>query len=160
MTTGFPLDHKQRHRIQELYDQERDHRIAKRLLALLWIDRGHSQFEVAHLLLVEERTVRKWLKIYRNKGLPALCVLHYKGDKGELSQNQQQQLKDEVKTGRFRSAKQVSAWIQQQFAITYSTSGVTRLLERLGCTYHKASDFLFKAKPDKQKAWLQQYELN
>ena len=134
MTIGFPLDHKQRLRIQELYDQERDHRIAKRLLALLWIDRGHDQLTVAHLLFVEPRTVRKWLKIYRNKGLQALCVLNYKGDKGELSQDQQHELKDEVKTGRFRSAKQVGTWIQQQFGISYSNSGVTRLLERLGCT--------------------------
>jgi transposase len=158
MTTGFPLERKQRQRIQELYHAERDHRIAKRLLALLWVDQDYDQFQVAQLLFVEARTVRKWLNTYRNQGLEALCTLKYKGDKGELSTSQQQQLKEVIKTGHYRSAKQVCDWIQRTFALTYSHSGVTRLLQRLGCTYHKASGFLFKAKREKQEEWLQRFQ--
>jgi transposase len=33
-----------------------------------------------------------------------------------------------------------------------------KLLGRLGCSFHKASAFLFKADPDKQKEFVQQYE--
>jgi hypothetical protein len=81
-----------------------------------------------------------------------------KGDRGELTDAQQHQLRDEIKTGRFRTVKQVRVWIEQTFAIRYSDSGAKKLLQRLDCTYHKASGYLFKAKRDKQEEWLKIYE--
>ena len=56
---------------------------------------------------VGARTVRNWLRLYRKKGLDALCTLHYRGDPGELTSSQAEQLKAEIQTGRFRCARQV-----------------------------------------------------
>jgi transposase len=156
--TRFRLDPKQRKLLRQRVHLERDHRIARRLLTLLWLDQGRTETEVAGLLNVEPRTIRNWLKLYRRGGMDALCTLQHKGDQGELTAPQQQQLKDEIKAGRFRTAKQVRAWIEQTFAVAYSESGVKRLLQRLGCTYHKASGFLFKAQRVKQEEWLKKYE--
>jgi transposase len=156
--TRFRLDPKQRQHVSKRARNERDHRITRRVLTLLWLDQGRTETEVAQLLNVEPRTLRNWLKLYRTGGLEALCTLQHKGDRGELAPSQQQQLRDEIKTGRFRTAKQVRAWIEQTFAVVYSDSGVKRLLLRLGCSYHKASGFLFKAKRDKQEEWLKKYE--
>jgi transposase len=80
--------------------------------------------------------------------LDALCTLHYKGDPGELTSSQAEQLKAEVQTGRFRCARQVRAWLQAAFAVVYSVSGTKHLLGRLGCSFHKTTGFLFKARLD------------
>lgn len=75
-----------------------------------------------------------------------------------MKPEQQQQLKTEVATGRFQSAAQAQTFIKATFSKTYSLSGVRKLLKRLGCTFHKVSSFLFKAKRDKQEEFVQDYE--
>ena len=152
------LDTPQRKRIERRRRQTRDYRLAMRLSAVLWRDDGQTESDIAHLLGVGERTVRNWLRLYRKKGLDALCILHYKGDPGELTSSQAEQLKKEIQTGRFRCARQVREWLQSTFGVAYSLSGTKRLLHRLGCSFHKTTGFLFKAKREKQQAFVQKYE--
>src|SRR5215472_10714829 len=151
------LDVPQRKQIERRRQQTRDYRLAMRLSTVLWRDEGKAESEIAHLLGVCERTVRNWLRLYRLKGLAALCTLHYQGDPGELSASQAEQLRAEIQTGRFRCARQVREWIQASFAIAYSLSGTKRLLQRLECSFHKTTGFLFKAKRDRQEEFVQQY---
>jgi transposase len=153
----FPLDPQQRKVIARRRQQTRDYRLGMRLSTLLWRDDGKTESEIAHLLGVCERTVRNWLRLYRKKGLDTLCALHYKGDPGKLTSSPAEKLKAEIQTGRFRCARQVREWIQTTFGITYSLSGTKRLLQRLGCSFHKTTGFLFKAKLDKQEEFIQKY---
>jgi transposase len=155
---SFALDTQQRKQIEYRRRHTRDYRLAMRLSTVLWRDEGKTESEIAHLLGVCERTVRNWLHLYRQKGLDALCTLHYQGDPGELSASQAEQLRDEIQTGRFRCARQVREWIQASFAIGYSLSGTKRLLQHLGCSFHKTTGFLFKARRDKQQEFVQKYE--
>ena len=154
----FSLDPQQRKGIARHRQQTRDYRLAMRLSTLLWRDDGMTESEIAHLLGVCKRTVRNWLRLYRKKGLDALCILHYKGDPGELTSSQAEQLKAEIQTGRFRCARQVREWLQAAFGVAYSLSGTKRLLQRLGCSFHKTTGFLFKAKREQQEVFVQKYE--
>src|SRR3954463_15384587 len=81
-STRFRLDPKQRRHLRDLADHERDHRIARRLLTLLWLDQGRNETEVAELFNVSPRTIRNWEKLYRTGGLDALCTLKPKGTRG------------------------------------------------------------------------------
>jgi transposase len=135
------LNAKQRQEILERRRQTGERRIFQRLSALLWIDEGRTREEVAELLGVSSRQVGDWLRIYRNKGLDQLCTLHYRGDPGRLRPAQVQRLRQEIATGVFHNAEQVRAWIEEQFGVTYSTSGVKDLLHRIGASYHKVSGF-------------------
>ncbi len=42
---------------------------------------------------------------------------------------------------------QVRAWIEEQFGVTYSPSGVKDLLDRIGASYHKVSGFFLEGGP-------------
>src|SRR5208282_5549481 len=106
------LDKKLRHKIDELLRSNIPAKVQKRLFALLWIDEGKSVAEVAALLRLSTRTVRDCLRIFRNKGFDALLVLHYKGDSGNLTPAQIEQLKAEIKTGRFHCARQVQGYLE------------------------------------------------
>jgi transposase len=155
---SFVLEAPQRQAIDRRRQQTRDYRLARRLSALLWRDDGQTGPEIAQLLGVGARTVRNWLRLYRQKGLEALCTLHYRGDPGTLTPSQAEQLKAEIQTGRFRCARQVREWLQATFAVAYSLSGTKRLLQRLGCTFHKTTGFLFKAQRAQQQAFVHKYE--
>jgi transposase len=102
---SFSLDAPQRKQIERRRQSTRDSRLGMRLSALLWRDDGKTEAEIAHLLGVCERTVRNWLRLFRKKGLEGLCTLHYKGDPGELTSSQAEQLEAELQTGRFRCAR-------------------------------------------------------
>ena len=135
-----------------------DKRIANRLSALLWANDGRSQQDIADLLGVTARQVRKWLRCFRLHGLDALCTLGLRGDPGKLRPAQIERLKDEVATGRFLTAQHICDWVQESFRVRYSPRGMRNLLHRIGVSYHKASGFFWKADPDKQEAFLRTYE--
>jgi transposase len=151
------LTAQQRHEIEERRRQARDRRIYQRLSAVLWSDAGRSREEIAELSGVSTRQVGQWLRIFRNKGLDALCTLHYRGDPGRLGPAQVERLKQEIARGAFHSADQVRAWIEEQFGVTYSASGVKDLLHRIGASYHKVSGFFWKADRDEQRKFVRKY---
>src|SRR3954463_1357505 len=151
------LSAKQRQEIQDRRRQASDRRIFQRLSTLLWIDEGRTREEVAELLGVSSRQVGDWLRIFRNKGLDALCTLHYRGDPGRLRPAQVERLKREIAKGGFHNADQVRAWIEEHFGVAYSPSGVKDLLHRIGASYHKVSGFFWKADRDEQRAFVRKY---
>ena len=59
----------ERKKIEKRRDQESDKRIFRRLSALLGLDDGCSQEEVARFLGTTARTVRRWKNIYRSRWL-------------------------------------------------------------------------------------------
>jgi len=152
------LTREQRQQIERRRKQTPDRRIYQRLSALLAVADGRTREEVAHLLGVGLSQLREWLRLYRHKGLDALCTLHYTGDPGKLTAHQVAQLKERVSSGCCRNSDQIRCWLQETFNVSYSSSGVKELLKRIGITYHKVTGFLWKANPDKQKEFVKKYE--
>jgi transposase len=131
-----------------------DRRIYQRLTAVLAVAAGRTRADVAELLGIRLTQLGEWLRLFRNGGLDELCTLHNKGDPGKLTPHQVEQLKTQVSTGCFHNSDQIRAWITSTFGVSYSPSGVKDLLKRIGVTYHKVSGFLWKADPDKQRAFV------
>src|SRR5512135_496243 len=75
----------------------------------------------------------------------APCTI--RGDPGRLRPAQVERLQQEIATGAFHNAEQVRAWIEEQFGVTYSASGVKDLLHRIGASYHKVSGFFLEGGP-------------
>jgi transposase len=148
------LDKKQRAVIEKQRRDTHDKRIYARLSAVLWVADGRARQEVAVLLGISVRQLGEWLRIFRNQGLVTLCILHYKGDPGNLTPRQVEQLKEKVSQGHFRSSRQIRQWLKDQFGVDYSSSGVKDLLHRLGASYHKVSAFLWKGDPVKQRKFV------
>jgi transposase len=145
----------QRREIERRRKDTLDRRVYQRLTALLTVAEGKSRGEVAHLLGIGLSQLGEWLRVYRNRGLDALCTLHYKGDPGKLTAHQVDQLKEEVSTGCFRNSDQIRHWIEATFGVRYSSTGVKDLLKRSGVSYHKVTGFLWKAASDKQRAFVE-----
>src|SRR3954452_8574976 len=95
------LTEEQRREVERRRKGTLDRRIYQRLTAVLATASGKSREEVAGLLGVSLSQLGEWLRVFRNKGIDALCTLHYKGDPGNLAPHQVQQLRGEVAKGCF-----------------------------------------------------------
>jgi transposase len=155
---ALTLEPQLRQEIERRRRHTHDNRIAQRLSAVLWVGDGKTQQEVAALLGVTERQVRKWLRLYRTKGLEALCTLLHQGGPGKLRAAQIERLKTEIATGHFLTAQQIADWIDEAFHIRYTPRGVRDLLHRIGVSYHKTTGFFWKANPAKQEEFINTYE--
>lgn len=146
-----------RQKLAALVASTKDARVLKRLLVLQETDNGRPRAEIAKLLGVKPRTIRHWLRIFRTQGLDELMTLHFRGDPGNLTAAQIEQLKAEIRTGRFHCALQVSAYLKDTFGVVYALSGAKQLLKRIGCSFHQVNGFLFKADRDKQIAHVNDF---
>jgi transposase len=148
------LTEEQREQISRRYKQEKNPRFRERLQCLLFKDRGLSNIEVADLLQVVPETITDWLNLYQDGGIEALCRLETGGSDSFLSQEQITLLQAELDKHIFQTAKQVCAWVQEQFAIPYSERGMRDLLRRLGYTRQKAHLVPAQADVEAQAAFL------
>ena len=154
MKRHLTLTHEQRAEITRRYKQEKNARFRERLQCLLLKDRGHTNGEVAEMLLVVPDTITDWLNLYDSGGVDTLCCLETGGSDGFLSEDQIVRLKVELDTHVFQCAKQVCAWVKQQFAVAYSERGMRDLLKRLGYTRQKAHLVPAQADVEVQAAFL------
>jgi transposase len=152
------LTPQQRREIERRCKTTLDRRVYQRLTAVLTVAKGNSREEAADLLGIGLSQLGEWLRVFRNEGLDALCTLHYKGDPGKLTPDQVEQLKAKVSTGCFRNSDQIRHWLFEVFHVVYSPTGVKDLLKRIGSSYHQVTGFLWKADPDKQKAFVKKYQ--
>jgi transposase len=152
------LTPEQQKEIERRRKESLDRRIFQRLSAVLAVAAGKTREEVAEWLAVSLSQLGEWLRVFRHDGLEALCTLHNKGDPGKLTPHQVKQLKEQVSTGCFRNSAQIRQWIEETFHVLYKPSGVKDLLKRIGVSYHQVTGFLWKADPDKQKAFVKKYQ--
>src|SRR6202043_706462 len=92
------LTPEQRREIDRRRKASHERRVYERLTAVLAVAAGKPRVEVAAPLGVSLTQLGEWLRVCRNQGLEALCTLHNKGDPGNLTATQVEQLKNEIRT--------------------------------------------------------------
>lgn len=117
------------------YRRERRADVRPRLHGLWLVRTGKTTREVAEVLGVDERTVQRWLAWYRAGGLAPLEGRHARGRGAPsfLTSEQKGEVADEVATGRFRTAAEIRAWVQEHWGVSYTEGGMYALLHRLRC---------------------------
>lgn len=148
------LTDEEREQICRRYKHEQNPRFRERLQCLLFKDRGLTNNEVAEMLAVVPETITDWLNRYQDGGLETLCRLETGGSDSFLSQQQIAALRSELDKNQFQCAKQVCAWVGEEFGISYSERGMRDLLKRLGYTRQKAHLVPAQAQEEAQAAFL------
>jgi transposase len=136
-----------------------EHRLARRANALILLDRGMSYRQVAAVLLLDDETVRGWRLLYNADGIDGLTGFHYIGRQAFLTPAQEAELKAWVTQTLPRSTRQVGAWIEAKFDVSYaSRSGLIELLHRLGFVHRRPQAVSSKMDPEKQRRFIAAYE--
>ena len=136
----------------------RDKREADRIKAVLALATGWTAEEVAEILQVDANTVRNHFKRYREGGIKALGHVAFRGSACALDDDKLALLDFHLQTHLYLSAKAVARWVKQTLKVSYTESGMTALLHRLGYVYKKPKLVPGKADPAAQEAHLEDYQ--
>jgi len=135
-----------------------DKREADRIKAVIALASGWSAEDVAKFLQVDPNTVRNHFKRYTEGGLEGLMrVGEGVGGSGcALNEDQLQILDAHLQENLYLSAKAIAHWVEEAFGVSYTESGMTALLHRLGYVYKKPKLVPGKANREAQEHFLEE----
>ena len=152
----FTLTRKQRDDMGRRYKQTSERRIADRIQAILLLDGGRNAGEVAQILRISQKTIKRWVKVFATYGLDELCTLKYEGSEAPLTPEHLTRFEAWLDES-IRTTKEAVAWVEAEFNYSYSESGMVKLLARMGYSYKKPAQVPSKADPVAQAAWVDRY---
>jgi transposase len=118
--------------LEEYRDKQDDPRLKLRFIALLTIARG-VELPVASLIIGKSPyTVKNWFQKYITKGIDCLNNFQYKPKKTYLKEEQINQTVEWVKNTNPATLKEIRAYIQSNFKVTYDVETVRQLLHKRG----------------------------
>lgn len=152
------LSPSQRKELRYIHRMEDKRRYADRIKALLLLDEGMSASKIAAILLLDEKSIRNYKKRYEQGGVDQLCNDNYQGSLSYLNNEEQQELQNHLREQLYPNTAAIIVHVQQTYGVSYSISGMTDLLHRLGFVYKKPKVVPGKADGEQQEAFLQQLE--
>lgn len=152
----FTLSRSQREDMWRRFKQTDDRRVAERLHALLLLDSGQNADTVSAILHIHPKTLRRSLKAFTSGGEDALTKLKYVGGDRWMTDQQLHQFTTWLDSD-VRSTAEAIVWVEEQFGLSYSDSGMRKLLSRLDYRYKQPSVLPAKADPEAQAAWVDTY---
>ena len=132
-------------------------KLADKIKAILSLHAGYSYEDIAQILLLDEVTLRRYVKQFQSEGIEGLLECRYTGGVSALAEEQQYALKQFLKKNTQRTAKEIADHIRTVYRVSYTAVGVTKLLHRLGFTYKKPKIVPGKADMKQQKKFLARY---
>jgi transposase len=136
----------------------RDKREADRIKAVVLLATDWTVEQVAEVLQVDPNTVRNHFKRYREGGIKALSDIALRGSACALDEEQLALLDAHLQTHLYVTAKAIARWVEETFEVSYTESGMTALLHRLGYVYKKPKLVPGKADATAQQEFLAEYE--
>lgn len=149
----------QRAEIIQLHKKCRERKHADKLKYILLLDDGFSCTDVGRILLLDDDTVRKYRNQYLNQGAISLLTDNNKGTSSFLNPDQISFLESHLTDNVYLDSKGIVNWIETTFHIHYSPSGINALLVRMGFVYKKPVLVPCKANVEKQKAFVEEYQV-
>lgn len=151
---GFIITQDQINELRRAHRATKDKRAADRIKAVYSLAVGYSPKEIADILMIDDETLRNYVKRYQDGGVKALLENNHKGSRSNLSEMELKELELHVKTNSYLSVDGVVDHVYKTYGIKYSISGMTQLLHRLDFVYKKAKIVPGKANAELQEAYL------
>lgn len=137
---------------EELYAflrRERNGHRRARYQALWMLRRGHNINEVSQNVGVDYRTVQRWVSWYRKEGLDAVIRrtpgYAAPGQPSRLSREQIELLMAQADTGAFRTVRDAMTWVEREFGVKYTYTGMHALLNRSAARSQREDGFALAA---------------
>ena len=108
--------------------------------------------------MVDDSSVRRWHSQYQGYGIDVLIEDNYHGSATHLLPSQLSEFDDYLQVNTFLTAKEVVGYVELKYGVSYSVSGMTSLLHRMGFTYKKAKKLPGKANAERQQEFVEQYQ--
>lgn len=149
------LSDEQRTQLRVQHKKERDRRICDRIKAVLLYDKGWSCKQISEALLLSEDSIRQHIEDYQNSNK---LKPEGGGSVEKLSSNYSEKLKVHLENFTYLYVKDIVAYVQATWGVSYTVAGLRNWLRRNGFTYKKPSLVPGKANEQQQKEWILKYE--
>lgn len=133
-------------------------RVGRRAYAILHLDDGLTFEEVARVLFMDDEAVRIWHRKWVEKGIAGLSSFEWKGSSPRLTSAQESLLAQKLEEEVFTSSAQINALVVSLFGVSFSRSGMIKLLDRLDFEYKKPKGLPRGASVAAQEEFVRQYE--
>ncbi|OHB99232.1 MAG: hypothetical protein A2Z57_08875 [Planctomycetes bacterium RIFCSPHIGHO2_12_39_6] len=144
--------------LREAHYDSRFRKRADRIKAILFLNQGFSFEQTAKLLMLDEGTIRRYLKEFKQGGVDLLVEDNYSGSESFLTTVEQQQLTLYLKATTYHTVKQVVVFVEGKYGKKYSIEGMTHLLHKLGFVYKKTKIIPGKLDMAKQEQFKKDYQ--
>jgi len=154
----FKLSSEQTIKLRAAHRRAKKKRDADRIKAIVLLSQGWTFVQVAQALLIDEETIRNYLKRFIASGLQCLLADNYKGKESKLSKKELKQLDEHLHNETYLKAQKIGHYVKIKFNEKYSISGMTDLLHRMGSVYKKPKVVPGKADTETQKSFIDFYK--
>jgi len=154
---GFTLMSKEVKRLRNIHRRLRDRRQADVVKAIVLLGTGWTEHRVAEALLVDERTIRRYVDGYRQNPRIRFWEMNYSGSEPKLDDTQQARLDSYLQGRIVLTVAEVVEYVRKTFRVRYSIAGMTGLLHRMGFSYRKPKSVGNKADAQAQEAFVKKY---
>jgi len=111
--------------LDEAYVASQERHDRERLLAIRLAHHGNQTIEqIGSILKRGHATIARWLKAYREGGIEKLLHRGHGGRKARLSQSDQEAMVEELYSGRWKRARDIQIWLQEERGIDLKLGGV------------------------------------
>lgn len=150
---------------KEITELKRLHRMlshrkdADKVKAVILLGTGWSAMQVAEILLLDEKTLRRYVQRYQEnpEGDFWLTTFH-QGSQAKLSEDQITLLDQHLEETVYLTVAEIAEYVKKEFGIQYSINGLTNLLHRMDYTYKKPKRVPGKADALAQQEFVEEYE--
>jgi len=149
------LTKKEREELLNTHRKERDKRVCDRIKAVLAYDDGYSYSEIAHILLLDDETIRRHISDYlsEKKLLP-----ENGGSSGKLTDKETRELVEHLREITYLHVKDICDYVKQTYRKKYSVSGMTKWLHANRFCYKKPHAVPAKADKAQQAKFIKYYK--
>lgn len=112
-------------------------KLAYRINAIFLLGTGWTLEQVSNALLLDIETLRSYVQKFEEGGVKKLLENNHHGRQSLLTHEQTIQLVKHLESNLYRSTLDVIEYVKREFNVSYSRSGMTKLLHKLGFTYKK-----------------------
>jgi transposase len=128
----------------------------KKVTVLIMLHQKHSVSVIEAALGLDDNTIRRYVKGYEKRGLDNYLKDGYIPFSGRLNNEQEKKLTEHLDNNLYTTVASICAYVRAEYDESYSVSGMTDLLHRLGFSYKKTKAVPSKADEAAQVAFLEQ----
>lgn len=136
----------------------------RRRRAIALLEEGRAPVEVARLVGVDRRSLRRWNAVYRKQGAAGLAARAASGRPSKLSARQRRQLEKILLRGAAANGFESDLWtcprvaqvIKRRLGISYHVDHIGRLLRSLGWTPQRPTRRAVERDEQAIQRWIKQ----
>lgn len=133
----------------------KDKRQAYRINVIILWDQSFTYEEISNVLMLSEETIRNYVNRYEEGGIARLLSDEHKGSEPKLDDNQLRILDEHLQEHTYLTVVPILLFVKNEFKVTYTASGITDLLHRMGFTHKKSKTVPAKANQELQEQFLE-----